>query len=100
MTSHRCDKIYLLRLLLRRASPVGFIFTDRIASMSVTTRMTALLTRSNPIRPGIVGTARVDRDIDRLLRRGWARGNARFRRPFLGRVSGHALGVGQSERGR
>jgi len=37
--------------------------------MSVTTRMTALLTRSNPIRPGVVGTARVDRDIDRLLRR-------------------------------
>ena len=37
--------------------------------MSVTTRMTALITRSNPIRPGVVGTARVDRDIDRLLRR-------------------------------
>lgn len=55
--------------MLRRASPVGFIFTDRIASMSVTTRMTALLTRSNPIQPGVVGTARVDRDIDRLLRR-------------------------------
>jgi uncharacterized membrane-anchored protein len=55
--------------LLRRASPVGLSFADRIASMSVTTRMTALITRSNPIRPGVVGTARVDRDIDRLLRR-------------------------------
>src|ERR1700757_1737851 len=55
--------------MLRRASPLGLTFTDRIASMSVTTRMTALITRSNPIRPGVVGTARVDRDIDRLLRR-------------------------------
>jgi uncharacterized membrane-anchored protein len=36
--------------------------------MSVTTRMTALLSR-NTDRPGVVGTARVDRDIDRLLRR-------------------------------
>jgi uncharacterized membrane-anchored protein len=36
--------------------------------MSVTTRMTALLSR-NTSRPGVVGTARVDRDIDRLLRR-------------------------------
>jgi uncharacterized membrane-anchored protein len=55
--------------LLRRASPVGLTFTDRIASMSVTTRMTALLSRSGNQRPGVVGTARVDRDIDRLLRR-------------------------------
>jgi uncharacterized membrane-anchored protein len=55
--------------LLRRASPLGFPFTDRIASMSVTTRMTALLSRTNGSRPGVVGTARVDRDIDRLLRR-------------------------------
>jgi len=37
--------------------------------MSVTTRMTALLSRTNGSRPGVVGTARVDRDIDRLLRR-------------------------------
>ncbi|MGB6206138.1 putative cytokinetic ring protein SteA [Mycobacterium sp.] len=37
--------------------------------MSVTTRMTALLSRSGGQRPGVVGTARVDRDIDRLLRR-------------------------------
>src|SRR5271163_2918458 len=36
--------------------------------MSVTTRMTALLSR-NTDRPGLIGTARVDRDIDRLLRR-------------------------------
>src|SRR3984885_1673997 len=36
--------------------------------MSVTTRMTALLSR-NTDRPGVIGTARVDRDIDRLLRR-------------------------------
>jgi uncharacterized membrane-anchored protein len=55
--------------LLRRASPVGLTFPDRIASMSVTTRMTALLSRSGGQRPGVVGTARVDRDIDRLLRR-------------------------------
>jgi uncharacterized membrane-anchored protein len=31
--------------------------------------MTALLSRSGGQRPGVVGTARVDRDIDRLLRR-------------------------------
>ncbi len=37
--------------------------------MSVTTRMTALLSRTNGSRPGVVGTARVDRDVDRLLRR-------------------------------
>ncbi|MFZ0904862.1 MAG: putative cytokinetic ring protein SteA [Mycobacterium sp.] len=37
--------------------------------MSVTTRMTALLSRTGGSRPGVVGTARVDRDIDRLLRR-------------------------------
>jgi uncharacterized membrane-anchored protein len=55
--------------LLRRASAAGLAFTDRIASMSVTTRMTALLSRTNGSRPGVVGTARVDRDIDRLLRR-------------------------------
>ncbi|WP_299561697.1 putative cytokinetic ring protein SteA [uncultured Mycolicibacterium sp.] len=32
-------------------------------------RMSALLTRNASARPGITGTARVDRDIDRLLRR-------------------------------
>jgi uncharacterized membrane-anchored protein len=32
-------------------------------------RMAALLSRNNNARPGVVGTARVDRDIDRLLRR-------------------------------
>jgi uncharacterized membrane-anchored protein len=31
--------------------------------------MAALLTRNGTSRPGVVGTARVDRDIDRLLRR-------------------------------
>src|SRR5690606_40389699 len=32
-------------------------------------RMTALLSRTAAARPGITGTARVDRDINRLLRR-------------------------------
>src|SRR6202012_3192712 len=50
--------------MLRRASPPGPCFTDRIAPM----KMSVLLSR-NPARPGLVGTARVDRDIDRLLRR-------------------------------
>ena len=36
--------------------------------MSVTTTLSGLLSR-NTDRPGLVGTARVDRDIDRLLRR-------------------------------
>jgi uncharacterized membrane-anchored protein len=36
--------------------------------MSVTTTLSGLLSR-NADRPGLVGTARVDRDIDRLLRR-------------------------------
>src|SRR5271169_1995278 len=36
--------------------------------MSVTTTLSSLLSR-NTSRPGVVGTARVDRDIDRLLRR-------------------------------
>lgn len=36
--------------------------------MSVTTTLSSLLSR-NAARPGVVGTARVDRDIDRLLRR-------------------------------
>ncbi|MGB6766380.1 putative cytokinetic ring protein SteA, partial [Mycobacterium sp.] len=36
--------------------------------MSVTTTLSGLLSR-NSSRPGVVGTARVDRDIDRLLRR-------------------------------
>src|SRR6201986_5598678 len=50
--------------MLRRASPPGPCFTDRIAPM----KMSGLLSR-NPARPGLVGPARVDRDIDRLLRR-------------------------------
>jgi uncharacterized membrane-anchored protein len=36
--------------------------------MSVTTSLSSLLSR-NTSRPGVIGTARVDRDIDRLLRR-------------------------------
>ena len=32
-------------------------------------KMSALLSRTASSRPGITGTARVDRDIDRLLRR-------------------------------
>jgi uncharacterized membrane-anchored protein len=54
--------------VLRRASPLTVGFTDRIAPMSVTTTLSGLLSR-NSSRPGVVGTARVDRDIDRLLRR-------------------------------
>jgi uncharacterized membrane-anchored protein len=54
--------------LLRRASPRILGFTDRIPSMSVTTTLSSLLSR-NTSRPGVIGTARVDRDIDRLLRR-------------------------------
>ena len=54
--------------MLRRASPALLGFTDRIAPMSVTTTISGLLSR-NTSRPGVIGTARVDRDIDRLLRR-------------------------------
>ena len=50
--------------MLRRASPPHPRFADRIAPM----KMSGLLTR-NPARPGLIGTARVDRNIDRLLRR-------------------------------
>src|ERR1700758_2321267 len=50
--------------MLRRASPRHPWITDRIASM----KMSGLLTR-NTNRPGLTGTARVDRNIDRLLRR-------------------------------
>lgn len=50
--------------MLRRASPAEPRFADRIAPM----RMSGLLTR-NASRPGLTGTARVDRNIDRLLRR-------------------------------
>ncbi|BBX58433.1 hypothetical protein TM48_02789 [Mycobacterium shottsii] len=51
-------------LMLRRASPPRPRFTDRIPPM----KMSALLSR-NTARPGLIGTARVDRNIDRLLRR-------------------------------
>lgn len=50
--------------MLRRASPLRPCFTDRIAPM----KMSGLLSR-NTSRPGLSGTARVDRNIDRLLRR-------------------------------
>src|ERR1700758_5696173 len=50
--------------MLRRASSPRPCFTDRIAPM----KMSGLLTR-NTSRPGLTGTARVDRNIDRLLRR-------------------------------
>ncbi len=50
--------------MLRRAYSLDLSFADRIGAM----RMTTLLSR-NGARPGVVGTARVDRDIDRLLRR-------------------------------
>lgn len=39
--------------------------TDKIGRMKVS----ALLSRNSHARPGVVGTARVDRDVDRLLRR-------------------------------
>lgn len=51
-------------LMLRRASRLFGAAPDRIAAM----KMSALLSR-NTSRPGVVGTARVDHDIDRLLRR-------------------------------
>lgn len=51
-------------LMLRRASRLRPCIPDRIAPM----KMSALLSR-NTARPGLVGTARVDRNIDRLLRR-------------------------------
>jgi uncharacterized membrane-anchored protein len=51
--------------MLRRASRVGLRFGYRITAM----RMAALLSRNGSSRPGVMGTARVDRDIDRLLRR-------------------------------
>jgi uncharacterized membrane-anchored protein len=50
--------------MLRRASPLPPRFAYRIAPM----KMSGLLTR-NTSRPGLSGTARVDRNIDRLLRR-------------------------------
>ncbi|BBZ22887.1 hypothetical protein MHIB_13050 [Mycolicibacter hiberniae] len=50
--------------MLRRASWDCAAFGARIAPM----KMPALLSR-NTARPGLVGTARVDHDIDRLLRR-------------------------------
>ena len=50
--------------MLRRASTRHPPFTDRIAPM----KMSGLLSR-NTTRPGLTGTARVDRNIDRLLRR-------------------------------
>src|SRR5262245_47335623 len=54
-----------MRLVLRRASLRTPRILDRIARM----KMSGLLSRNASARPGVVGTARVDRDIDRLLRR-------------------------------
>lgn len=51
--------------VLRRASLDSWRLTDRIGAM----RMASLLTRNSNTRPGVVGTARVERDIDALLRR-------------------------------
>src|SRR5882757_1528553 len=51
--------------MLRRASNGYPQFVDRIGLM----KMSALLSRTASSRPGITGTARVDRDIERLLRR-------------------------------
>ncbi len=52
-------------LLLRRASPDIPAPADRICRMG----LSALLSRNANARPGVTGTARVDRDLDRLLRR-------------------------------
>jgi uncharacterized membrane-anchored protein len=60
-----CYKSKLLGLLLRRASPLWARSMDRIAAM----KMSALLSRNSSSRPGLVGIAQVDRDVDRLLRR-------------------------------
>ena len=51
--------------MVRRASTRCLAIRDRIAGM----RMASLLTRNDSSRPGVLGTARVDRDIDRLLQR-------------------------------
>ncbi|CAN5708971.1 putative cytokinetic ring protein SteA [soil metagenome] len=51
--------------MLRRASALIARFGYRITAM----RMAALLSRNSSSRPGVTGTARVDRDVDRLLRR-------------------------------
>lgn len=51
--------------MLRRASALIAQFGYRITAM----RMAALLSRNSSSRPGVTGTARVDRDVDRLLRR-------------------------------
>ncbi len=51
--------------MLRRASQDTAGLSYRITAM----RMAALLSRNGSSRPGVMGTARVDRDIDRLLRR-------------------------------
>jgi uncharacterized membrane-anchored protein len=51
--------------MLRRASRAERGSTDRIGAM----RMAALLSRNGSARPGVTGTARVDRDIDRLMSR-------------------------------
>src|SRR5258705_9995055 len=56
--------------MLRRASNGYPQFVDRIGLM----KMSALLSRTASSRPGIIGTARVDRDIERLLRRVTPRG--------------------------
>lgn len=52
-------------LLLRRASRDISAAADKIGPM----KMSALLSRNSQARPGVTGTARVDRDTDRLLRR-------------------------------
>src|SRR5258707_6318037 len=51
--------------MLRRASNGYPKFVDTIGIM----KMSALLSRTASSLPGITGTARVDRDIERLLRR-------------------------------
>ena len=41
----------------------------RVGRQNLSMKMSALLSRNAGSRPGVTGTARVDRDIDRLLRR-------------------------------
>jgi len=51
--------------MLRRAYAEDGAIADRIGAM----RMAALLSRNSGTRPGVTGTARVERDIDKLLPR-------------------------------
>src|SRR5258705_1963388 len=74
--------------MLRRASNGYPQFVDRIGTM----KMSALLSRTASSRPGITGPARVDRDIERLLRRARARDTRLLGALAFGPVTPGALG--------